>query len=54
MKGYWIARVTVTDPDHYKLYAEGAPAAFVKYGARVLARGGRSQQLEGEAGRATW
>jgi len=48
MKGYWIARVTVTDPDQYKAYAEAAPAAFAKYGARVLARGGRSKQLEGE------
>ena len=48
MKGYWIARVTVTDPDQYKLYAEAAPEAFRKYGAKVLARGGRSQQVEGE------
>jgi len=48
MKGYWIARVTVTDPDQYKLYAEAAPEAFRKYGAKVLARGGRSEQMEGE------
>lgn len=47
MKGYWIAHVTVTDPDAYKFYAEAAPEAFRKYGARILARGGRSQQLEG-------
>lgn len=48
MKGYWIAHVTVTDPDQYKLYAEAGPEAFKKYGARVLARGGRSTQLEGD------
>ncbi len=48
MKAYWIARVTVTDPDQYKAYAEAAPAVFVKYGAKVLARGGRCQQLEGD------
>ena len=48
MKGYWIAHVTVTDPDPYKLYAEAAPVAFKKYNARILARGGRHQQLEGE------
>jgi uncharacterized protein (DUF1330 family) len=48
MKGYWIARVTVTDPDQYKLYAEAAPEAFRTYGAKVLARGGRSEQMEGE------
>ena len=29
-KAYWIARVTVTDPDQYKLYAEATPAAFRK------------------------
>jgi uncharacterized protein (DUF1330 family) len=47
-KAYWIARVTVTDPERYKLYAEATPAAFNKYGAKVLARGGRYSQLEGE------
>jgi uncharacterized protein (DUF1330 family) len=47
MKAYWIAHVTVTDADRYKLYAESAPIAFRKYGARILARGGRHQQLEG-------
>lgn len=46
-KAYWIARVTVTDPDQYKLYAEAAPAAFKKYNAVVLARGGRYEHLEG-------
>jgi uncharacterized protein (DUF1330 family) len=47
-KAYWIARVTVTDPDQYKLYAESAPEAFKKYKAQILARGGRYTQLEGE------
>jgi uncharacterized protein (DUF1330 family) len=47
-KAYWIAHVTVTDPDPYALYAEGATAAFAAHGARVLARGGRIEGLEGE------
>lgn len=47
-KGYWIAHVTVTDPDQYKHYAEATPAAFKKYGATILARGGPYHQLEGE------
>lgn len=47
-KAYWIAHVTVTDPEPYKLYAEGASAAFREFGARVLARGGAFQQMEGE------
>jgi uncharacterized protein (DUF1330 family) len=47
-KAYWIARVTVSDPDQYKLYAESAPEAFKKYKAQILARGGRFSQLEGD------
>lgn len=47
-KAYWIAHVTVTDPEPYKLYAAGASAAFREFGARVLARGGPAEQLEGE------
>ncbi len=48
MKAYWIARVTVTDPDPYKLYAEAAPEAFKTYNATILARGGRCEQMEGD------
>ena len=48
MKAYWIAQVTITDPDPYKVYAETAPAAFEKYNAKILARGGRCEQLEGD------
>ncbi len=47
-KGYWIAHVTVTDPEQYKLYATEAPEAFRKFGATILARGGAFQQMEGE------
>jgi uncharacterized protein (DUF1330 family) len=46
-KAYWIAHVSVTDPDQYKHYAGDAPIAFKKYGATILARGGTSQQMEG-------
>ena len=48
-KGYWIAFVTVTDPDRYAGYQNLAPAAFAKYDARFLARGGDAETLEGEA-----
>ena len=47
-KAYWIAHVTVTDPDNYSLYANGAPIAFKKYNAKILARGGSYEQLEGK------
>jgi len=41
-KGYWIAHVTVTIPEQYALYAAATKAAFEKFGAVVLARGGRA------------
>ena len=47
-KGYWIAHVTVTNPDQYQLYASGTREAFQKYGANILARGGAFRQLEGD------
>ncbi len=48
-KGYWIARVDVRDPEQYRKYVEGTAAAFQKHGAKFLARGGRSQGMEGQA-----
>lgn len=49
MKAYWIAHVDVTDPQQYSAYTQLAPAAFAQYGGRLLARGGRSEALEGRA-----
>ena len=40
MTAYWIAHVTVTDPEAYQGYQALAPAAFAAHGARFLARGG--------------
>jgi uncharacterized protein (DUF1330 family) len=48
-KAYWIAQVTVSDPQTYALYAAGATKAFAAHGARILARGGTTAKLEGEA-----
>jgi uncharacterized protein (DUF1330 family) len=39
-KGYWIAHVTVTDPVRYQDYVAANAAAFSKYGAKFLVRGG--------------
>jgi uncharacterized protein (DUF1330 family) len=47
-KGYWIAHVTVTDPEQYQQYASSTREAFQKFGAQVLARGGAFEQMEGE------
>lgn len=48
-KGYIIARVDVDDADQYALYAKGALEAMRIHGCRILARGGRSEALEGPA-----
>jgi uncharacterized protein (DUF1330 family) len=47
MKGYWIAHVTLTDPDAYQDYLALAPAALAKYGAKILSRGEHFTPLEG-------
>jgi uncharacterized protein (DUF1330 family) len=48
-KGYWIASVDVTDPEGYKEYVAANAAAFQKYGAKFLVRGGRFEVPEGSA-----
>ncbi len=46
-KGYWVARVDVTNPEQYKLYVAANAKAFAKYGARFLVRGGAFENPEG-------
>jgi uncharacterized protein (DUF1330 family) len=46
-KGYWIARVDVTDPNGYQGYMKANAAAFQKFGARFIVRGGRFEAPEG-------
>jgi len=51
-KTYWIARVDVnpgSDPETYKKYVETAKPAFERHGAKFLARGGKTEVLEGKA-----
>ncbi|MCO5366375.1 DUF1330 domain-containing protein [Pseudomonas alliivorans] len=47
MKAYWIAQVDVTDSQQYSEYTQRAPAAFALFGGKFMARGGRSEALEG-------
>ena len=48
-KTYWIARVDVSDPETYKKYVETGKPAFERHGAKFLARGGKTEVLEGKA-----
>ena len=48
-KGYWIARVDVSNEEGYRLYAEANPAIFKKYGGRFVVRGGRYECPEGSS-----
>ena len=48
-KGYWVAHVTVTDPDNYPKYIAANKPAFEKYGACFLVRAGRFEAPEGAA-----
>ncbi len=47
-KGYLIARAIVTNPTAWAAYAERATDAANHYGGQYLARGGRSEVVEGE------
>ena len=48
-KGYWIARVDVTDPEGYKSYIAANAEPFKKYGAHFLVRAGRFENPEGSS-----
>jgi uncharacterized protein (DUF1330 family) len=49
MKGYWIGRVDVSNPDAYQNYVKANAVPFAKYGARFLVRGGAYRVAEGDA-----
>jgi uncharacterized protein (DUF1330 family) len=48
-KGYWIAHVTVTNPERYPEYAAASTAAIEKGGGKFIVRGGRFEAVEGDA-----
>ena len=47
-KGYWIARLDVTDAEAYKIYVQNNAEAFGKYQAKFLTRGGPCHHMEGD------
>ena len=46
-KGYWIVRVSVTNPEDYPDYLAAAKPAFDRFGANFLVRGGSFEGKEG-------
>ncbi len=48
-KGYWIVHVDVRDPEVYQQYVKANAAAFAKFGARFLVRGGKHLVTRGKA-----
>lgn len=48
-KAYWIAHVSVDDPDTYEAYRQANAAPLAAYGARFLVRGGAQQVVEGQS-----
>jgi uncharacterized protein (DUF1330 family) len=46
-KGYVISRVDITNPEAYARYAAAATKAIADHGGKPLARGGRTEALEG-------
>jgi uncharacterized protein (DUF1330 family) len=50
LKGYWIAHVSVTDPEKYPDYIATAKPAFEEYGAKFKVRSGTHECVEGNTG----
>jgi uncharacterized protein (DUF1330 family) len=48
-KGYWIARVDVSNEDGYKPYVAANAAIFRRHGGRFLVRGGNFECPEGSS-----
>jgi len=48
-KGYWIARIDVSDDEGYKSYAAANPAIFRKYRGRYVVRAGKFECVEGNS-----
>jgi len=48
MKAYVIANIEVQDPVRYADYIKLTPGTIAPFGGRFIARGGRSERLEGD------
>ncbi|MEM7731670.1 MAG: DUF1330 domain-containing protein [Pseudomonadota bacterium] len=48
MTAYVIARITVTEPEDYQMYASQTVASAEKAGGQFLVKGGEQTKLEGD------
>jgi uncharacterized protein (DUF1330 family) len=48
MPAYVVIDIDVHDPDPFEAYKSLGPPAIAAYGGRYLARGGRTETLEGD------
>lgn len=48
MVAFVIARITVTDPEVFQEYMDRAPATISQFGGRHIARGAKTETLQGE------
>jgi uncharacterized protein (DUF1330 family) len=49
VRGYWCARVDITEPAAYQAYMQADAEGYARYGGRFLVRGGRFEPVEGQA-----
>lgn len=47
MPAYVVVQVTVEDPETYERYKPLVPASIAHFGGRFIARGGKTETLEG-------
>ena len=47
-KAYWVGIINVKNKDEYKKYTDIAGPAIIASGARILSRGGKIVNLEGQ------
>jgi uncharacterized protein (DUF1330 family) len=48
-KGYWVARVDVSNEEGFRRYAAANAAIFKKFGGRYVVRGGKFDGMEGSS-----
>jgi uncharacterized protein (DUF1330 family) len=47
-KAYWVAHITVDDPESYQAYRAKVPAVLAAYGGKFIVRAGAQTVVEGD------